>query len=757
MSSDPSGTYISEDQTDVAAPNERTDTVTLCQLVTERGPLTPTLCTSDVEFLKIFGGYTPDNLDSIASMKLYFDEGGKLLIVGRVVHHTDATDATTATCAKGTLTLATSSLVAGSGTVLGATQAPFNLEPGDTLVVSVDGGGNATATFTAVAAARVSTGAAPFALANADVLSVAIDGGSTQAITFTTGQFANIAQATAAEVAAAINGQIVDAQAYVSGSNVGIRSDKRGTGSSVNVIAGGAQAVGKLNITAGAITGTGNVANIDAVTNAEVKTIVELAVAGCTVSNTNGYPRITSNTTGGSSSVQVIASSTADDELGLDNAIHTGNAAGAADTLRIDGKTPGTYANSLRMVVSAPTSGQAGRFNLAVLRAGVTVEFWRDLTMVTTDPRYAPRIINGTSSEGSDLIAAVDLSAAVAYPANVPNLGTFGPLTGGNDGLASLADADFIGGASSTGKVGLRVFDTQDGDVLISPQRATPAVHNAMLTYCTVTRGGKIKPIFETPAGKTGAEIIDYVTNVAGVKDLSDFGSIDWPRIKVTNPNKTLYGDDELVVAPVSAARAGVIARVGAAKEWGAFDQPGGPANDYTLRTARGLETEEVLDDSVRGRVFDANINPITRKRSKAPGTLAAWGPIYFDGTRNLRRSGPWPSMGQRIGVSWVKKQIDALLDPTRIRNLSDDLITQIRDKIYAFLSSGTKAGAFASKDPAKAFIVDYGPGLNTASTKRDGKNFGRVGMATTNANEFNFLSIGPDNRELNAQLASEQ
>jgi len=750
----PSGTYFEEEQDTLPSPQTLTDAIALCQGISERGPLSPTLCRSDTEFFRLFGGYTVDNFDTLAAVQQYFDNGGRLLMFCRVVHHSDPTDPTTATCATAELTLQTSSLVAGSGSVLGSAVAPFDLEPADTIVVSVDGGGNQTATFNATAASRDST-TGTFALSDGQNLTVSIDGGPVQTITFATAMFVAIGAATAAEVTAAINGQITGAKATVVSNASRITSDKRGSSSGVNVTGGTANTA--LQFTTGNVAGTGNVLNIDAVTAAEFKTVVEAAVTGVTVTSEAGQQRIRSNTTGGSSTIQVQVASTADDELGFDNALHTGNAAGAVNTAKVKGKTPGAYANGLRVIVAAPSNGETGRFNLYVERAGVVVERFQDLSMLDTDPRFAERIVNSeVPGIGSNLIAVEDLDAAAAFPADVPATGTFGPLTGGNNGLTSLSDNDFIGGTGANGKVGLRKFDTEDGDILMSPQRATPAVQNAMHTYCEVTREMKIFPVYDAPAGYSSTQIVNYFKNTALLFDLTENGCADWPRIKVTNPNKDIYGDADLLVAPSSGTTAGLMARVEGAKEFGVFDQPGGPAPAYLPRNVRGLETDEVLDDNVRGFVFDANINPYTRKRSKAPGSLGQFGPIYRDGVRNLRRTGNWPSNGQRRGVTWTKKQLDALMDPTRHRNITDELIDQMKDKADTLLRQGARAGAFASRVPEEAYVLDFGTGLNTAATRKAGTTHGRVGLATSNANEFIFLKIGPDNRQLAAELAAQ-
>lgn len=217
----------------------------------------------------------------------------------------------------------------GQGSVLGTIAGPWVLAHNDTLLVSVDADVPAspdTATFTGTAAARESS-SGPWNLSGGKTLLVAIDGGAAQTVSFVDGNFAVPTAATAAEVAAVIAAQLTGALvAVTSVTKVTITSDRKGTGSGVNVSGGTANA-GLLAYTTGNIAGTGNVSNLAAVTFAEVQTIVE-AATDAVVTEVAGAVKLTSPTTGAASKVLVAASSTADVKLGLDNATHTGAAAG---------------------------------------------------------------------------------------------------------------------------------------------------------------------------------------------------------------------------------------------------------------------------------------------------------------------------------------------------------------------------------------------------------------------------------------------
>jgi hypothetical protein len=448
--------------------------------VTERGPVgQAVLVTSFEEFVETFGGFTP-NSDLALAVQAFFENGGQTMWIVRTVHYTDINTPTSKTSAAATANVPTAALAATAGSVLGSVPGPFDLEPGDTLAVAVDGGAPSMATFNAAAAALESGNAEPFALADGQALTVRTDGGSVQTIPFLTSEFAAIGAATAEEVAAVINAKIAGAKATATtgGTRVTITSDRRGTSSSVEVTGGTANVA--LGFALGVVAGTGNVANIDSVTPAEVEAVVEAAVAGVTVTSEADRIRITSNTLGPSSSVQVQAASTADDELGFDNAVHAGNAAGTLDTLQVDGKTDGAYANDIRVLIAAATSGAADEFNLTVEDNGLVVEVFPNLSMDDAKPNYVETAINHPD-RGSNLIRVTDLDAAASPPNDRPANGAF-TLAGGSDGLAGLDDTDFIGSAAA--KTGMHALDVvQNVSILIVPGRATAAVH----TRCSPT------------------------------------------------------------------------------------------------------------------------------------------------------------------------------------------------------------------------------------------------------------------------------
>lgn len=194
--------------------------------------------------------------------------------------------------------------------------APFTMTAGMTVVVDVDNAGDATATWDAAAGYVDDTTTYPVTDQDGLNVTIAFNGGATQTVTFSG------AHTTALQIAASINAQISGGYATVTGGQVRVVSDQKGTGSSV--VAG----AGTSGITWDtAVAGTGDVANIAAVTAAEVKTVIEAdTTATCTV-NAAGTVTISSPTTGTTSELDFDATSTALTALGLSAEVLTGTAA----------------------------------------------------------------------------------------------------------------------------------------------------------------------------------------------------------------------------------------------------------------------------------------------------------------------------------------------------------------------------------------------------------------------------------------------
>jgi hypothetical protein len=165
-------------------------------------PNLPINVTSFRTFTDNFGGYDV-NLRSAHAVRGFFDNGGTEAYVVRVVGANAAAASAQLSTALGPFTLRVAAGVQGRE------------DPG--------AWGNELSVFvidhprgqSGVPAQLTSAQAEPFALANNDDLQLTVNGGSTVAVTLTTADFADIAAASAAEVAAAVNRRTTAVRATV--------------------------------------------------------------------------------------------------------------------------------------------------------------------------------------------------------------------------------------------------------------------------------------------------------------------------------------------------------------------------------------------------------------------------------------------------------------------------------------------------------------------------------------------------------------
>lgn len=707
--------------------------------VTERGPIDiPTLVTSFEEWTRHFGGYTT-NADCALAAQGFFDNGGQFLYQSRIVHKVADVNQSAAA----TLMLQTPVTAPTYGTVTGTETEPFDLTAGDTLDFSVDAGATDTATIDAAAASIECANSETYDLADGLTLTVKIDGEAVaQTIEFNTAEFADIANATAEEVAAVINAEIVGASATASsgGTKVTITSDTQGTDSGVEVTGGTANSGGsnRLAFSTSPVSGTGDVADINAVTVAELKTVIEADVTGVTVTAVSGKVSIATDTIGASGSIQVEATSTADDELGLDNATHSGSSGAAQDTLKVDGKTHGAYANSLSIQTAAATSGDSDEYNFIVLEDGVIQEIFPNVSQVdSTADNFVEKIVNNADT-GSNLVTVTDQSVA----AN-PDTGTFGPMAGGDDGLTGLVDADFTG--SDSAGTGLYAFDEVQGiTLLVIPGRATTTVQTAMLDYAENERDRAVFCVLDPPASYTATQMVSYVdTGGSPLNGSSEQGAIYWPQVKILNPNKTIFGDEDQIVVPPSGIICGVIARTDATAEGGIYQPPAG-VDRGILRGVLGFETEEVKDEAKRDLVYPKRINPLRSDVGQRP---------YIDGTRTLKGDGNFPTIAERRGASYIEQSIKKLVEFARHSNNTPELRRDVARVVYTFLYQQMEDNAFVTKIPDEAFKVDFGDGLNQPCDQFLGRLTGRVGLAFAKPADFIILKFGQDFSAIEQQL----
>lgn len=722
--------------------------------VTEMGPIGDIAndsipATSFAEWQRYYGGFTPESRDMAIAAKHFFDEGGRFLYTSRVVHCTTNGDTSTKTSAASAVTMNTSAASPTAAFVEGNT-GPYVLADGDTIAWKGNQGSTETATFNGTAA-TVSSDTGPFTLANGQTLTFKVNQGSLQTKTFNTGEFANIAAATAIEVRASLNAFLaanqLAAYAEVNAGAVDVSTVRAGTGAYLEFVGG--TALVTLGFATGEVQGSGNVADLSAVTAAEVETVIDAAITSGEASVVSGKPRISSLTTGLTSYAQVLSSSTAEAKIGFPTAEQQGSSGAAEATLTLTMKYDGEFGDEFSREVTAASGGDAARFNLYLRRNGVRVlgEAWTDLSMDPLDTRYAVNVINeGNGSQvRSRYVIASDENSTLAGANRNPAVGT-SAFAGGDNGIVGLVDADFVGEAVGVTKTGLRVFNQIEVlDLIGVPGRATSAVDNGLITYCEVYRLGYTFAVLASAENQRADDTITYVSQTANLTGSSEIAGFYSPNLYIDNPATDVFGSAKtLLTSPVALIMGAMCrndARVG---EGGPFEQVSNITG--TLRTARGVEHRDYEDSGLRGQAEAVFINTIRDRRNK---------PIHIDGAQTLNaRAGVFRNVGQSRGAIFIVNSLLFTYEDLRNQNVTEPYLATLASVADRFLDRLTKKNRFRYSDPKKAYFVDFESETTPDVIEQDTV-IGVLGISLAGLARYIFIYLQPINDTLAEQLAA--
>ena len=720
-----------------ALPTAVTGMVAVC----ERGDMaTATLSTSWDEWVDQHGGYGANYDGAIAAYGFFLAGTAQQLWTVRTCHFTDLTDPTTAGSATGTYTIQNAGVTATVGAVTSSIAENYTLVAGDDLDIKIDGAGAVTTTFTATAGSETSTNGWPLGDQVGLTEKITIDGGTEQTITFGTATTAaHIVEDLNAPAPAGLSG----ASAAEVGGHVVITSDTQGSGSSV-AIGTGTCAI----VWAAAVAGTGNVIDISAVLGSEIVTAVDAAMTPDTLTTVSGgYVTISTVDTGVAAFIQVEGG-TARTKIGFDNTIHYGVDAAPANTLTIDGKTPGVYTNTCRLVVSASSSTVASEFNFAVEKDGTVVETFRNVTMDDTATNFIETVVNNVNT-GSLYVEVTDEDAGGTPTSDRPTNGTHGYMTGGNDGLTSLADTDFVGdSAGPTGLYALDIISTLR--IAGIPARASTTVYSGLKTYCDTYRGQAVFGVYATPtlaAVATVAAMKTFVETTCSLVNSTEYGAIYCPRIKIANPSKSVYGQDDSISVDPSLWICGTMSRVDSAVIGGVYEAPAGVEQSMGVINGQlGLETDEVNDPTKREILCGVQCNPIRHHPKYG---------YYIDGHQNLKETGSWPSIPEVRGKIHIAQSIAESLEWVKHRRNTPRLQRRVTRSVTAFLMVELENNAFATDEAATAFFVQCDGKNNPPYVMAAGNLKCKVGLNFGTPIDVGSLIIAKDTRAYEESLAA--
>lgn len=754
----------------------------------EKGPInTPKLITSITQFQEVFGGpiassYLFEQVDA------FFKNGGSRCYVSRMSHYTDITNRATLTAIAASRTIQTAVGGATAGATSSTNSSPFNLEPAETLIAQIDGGAPATATFNATAATRAGSGAT-YTSMNGKTLVLQIDNdGDDQTITFTTGD------TDADTCAARINASLRRGRAIVNSGQLDLVSDTRGTSSKVEVKSG--SGLSDLGHTAGSTSGTGNVANIDAVTHAEAKSVIEAAISGVTYTPSSGAgpATLTSDTTGATSSVQ-FTGGTARTKFGFDTSLHSGSdSAAATDTMTVAASSEGAWGNNLRVsttrddavVTALATSLAAGATTAASLKSTnqLRVGDWVRIADSVNSIRVLITGLNGNDIAFASTTVPVGGIAASTSTVRRERFAVIVSMNGVI--IASFSNL----AASSTQKRDYFVtrINNSDGTPIfvtaLSP--AVPDQRPAAVSVLPLSGGEEGGGVVDTDyvgssAAKTGLNsfdsidavnmlsvpgatavavqkaILDYCTNradlfgilttpsglspqaaqtyVASTANLaSSYAAIYYPWVKLLS---TITGVDELT--PVDGFAQGVYARTDRVRN--VAKAPAGTV-DGRLNGVTGVERE--VSESEYDTLYPSNINCVL----SIPGTG-----ICLFGSRTLE-TGEFRQIPVRRLFMFIEESLAEASKWVLFENNDTETRAGVTRLYRSFLRNLRLSKMLNGKSDAEAFFIICDERNNSQSIINSGLMKARVGVAVKKPTEFLLIELMQDTRALDAELA---
>jgi uncharacterized protein len=363
---------------------------------------------------------------------------------------------------------------------------------------------------------------------------------------------------------------------------------------------------------------------------------------------------------------------------------------------------------------SVADSAASGRFDLTIYFGGITaayvVEKFTDLTMDSTDARYAVSVINA----GSNYVTATDENSASTGATKNPAVLAVasGSLTSGANGAAVTTITNYT------------AFDTIKTSLLLNVAGFTDATSiNAAIAYAAAR-----KDVFVIIDG-----VDDTVANqltLSGSYTSSSYAAVYYPRIEIADPTR------------------GAGAATGATQLVG----PGGAVAGLFVSTDnfRGVfKAPAGLQARIAGAV---SVNSLTNTEldslnsSSAPVNAIKYVPgsgIVVMGSRTLSPAYNDKYVPVRRTLIYLEK---ALSDVTQFAVFEPNNATlwrRLNSTVSSFLTNFWAQGGLRGTNPQQAFFVKVDETNNTQTTIDNGEVHIEVGVALQRPAEFVVIKIG--------------
>ena len=285
-------------------------------------------------------------------------------------------------------------------------------------------------------------------------------------------------------------------------------------------------------------------------------------------------------------------------------------------------------------------------------------------------------------------------------------------LSGGNDGLASLGDADFLG--SETLKTGLNALTpVTDAAILVIPN-ADEVITKAAMVYCERRRD--LFMILERPSSVT-ADIRAYRARLN-----SKYAAIYHPWISVADA----FTGRPLLIPP-SGAMAGIYAATDSRR--GVHKAPAG-LDTGSVTVADSLET--IISKGTYDTLYPVGINAIL----KLPDGITVWG------SRTLSADPAWLQVSIRRLFIFLEQSIENGTQWVTFEPNDATLWKSIERNVGAFLNIQWLEGKLVGATAAEAFFVKCDAETNPPEVVDAGQVVTLIGAAPSRPAEFVIFRI---------------
>jgi phage tail sheath protein FI len=391
------------------------------------------------------------------------------------------------------------------------------------------------------------------------------------------------------------------------------------------------------------------------------------------------------------------------------------------NTLRINGKNVGAWGNNINVSISDALT--AGKFDVTVYYNGSTdsniVEQFTDLSMTTTDSRFAPTVINAAST----YVVATDLVSATTgnnkNPAVVTNLS----LASGANGSTVSTITTYSG------------FDTiQESLTLNVPGFTDATTVNAAISYA-VGRGDVfvvIDGINDTAANQI---------TLAATYTASSQAAVYYPQLTIADPTLGVSGAaGSTKTIGAGAAVVGLYVATDAAR--GVFKAPAG----LTARLAGAVSVPSLTNTELDNlNSASAAVNAIK---------FVSGSGIVVMGARTLKSGFIDKYVPVRRTLIYLRKSLTDLSEFALFEPNDPALWRRLNSTFSSFLTGFWSQGGLVGGSPNQAYYVKVDVTNNPQQSVDNGYCNIEVGVALQRPAEFIVIKIGQFNGSTTVTVA---